>query len=205
MRPKNHRLTVLSLLPFAMMAAVTVADLAVGPAVVFLPLVSLGPAFAPLMGSWRRTACIGGIALFLCVGLGWYNNLLDGSRGLMSITTVLGVTAGIRPAPSGANDGRACHRSRGDHLVDGCGAGAQPARRVASVGRDLAIAVCHDAADVPDHRAGGLAVAGPAAGRRPPAAAMLLGAVLAPTDPVLAAEVRVGEPRDDALSPVRQA
>ncbi|WP_329048646.1 cation:proton antiporter [Streptomyces violaceus] len=40
---------------------------------------------------------------------------------------------------------------------------------------------------------------------RPPAAAMLLGAVLAPTDPVLAAEVRVGEPTDDALSPVRQA
>lgn len=31
----------------------------------------------------------------------------------------------------------------------------------------------------------------------PPAAALLLGAVLAPTDPVLAAEVRVGEPTDD--------
>ncbi|MGW7263388.1 cation:proton antiporter [Streptomyces sp. NPDC054842] len=31
----------------------------------------------------------------------------------------------------------------------------------------------------------------------PPAAAVLLGAVLAPTDPVLAAEVRVGEPTDD--------
>ncbi|MGW0499058.1 PP2C family protein-serine/threonine phosphatase [Streptomyces sp. NPDC003007] len=93
MRPKNHRLTVLSLLPFAMMAAVTVADLAVGPAVVFLPLVSLGPAFAPLVGSWRRTACAGGIALFLCVGLGWYNDLLDDSRGVMSIASVLGVTA----------------------------------------------------------------------------------------------------------------
>ncbi|MFF8101549.1 PP2C family protein-serine/threonine phosphatase [Streptomyces sp. NPDC016640] len=93
MRPQNHRLTVLSLLPFVMMAAVTVADLAVGPAVVFLPLVSLGPAFAPLVGSWRRTVCVGGIALLLCVGLGWYNTLLDGSRGLMSIATVLGVTA----------------------------------------------------------------------------------------------------------------
>lgn len=31
----------------------------------------------------------------------------------------------------------------------------------------------------------------------PPAAALLLGAVLAPTDPVLAAEVRVGEPTDE--------
>ncbi|MCK8681628.1 MULTISPECIES: cation:proton antiporter [Streptomyces] len=31
----------------------------------------------------------------------------------------------------------------------------------------------------------------------PPAAALLLGAVLSPTDPVLAAEVRVGEPTDD--------
>ncbi|MER5212102.1 PP2C family protein-serine/threonine phosphatase [Streptomyces sp. NPDC002838] len=92
MGPENRRLTVLTLLPFVMMATVTVADLAVGPAVVFLPLVSLGPAFAPLVGSWRRTACVGGIALLLCVGLGWYNDLLGTPRGLMSIASVLGVT-----------------------------------------------------------------------------------------------------------------
>ncbi len=92
MRPQNHRLAVLSLLPFVMMAAVTVADLAVGPDVVFLPLVSLGPAFAPLVGGWRRTACVAGIALLLCVGLGWYNDLLDGPRGVMSIASVLGVS-----------------------------------------------------------------------------------------------------------------
>ncbi|MFI7143238.1 PP2C family protein-serine/threonine phosphatase [Streptomyces massasporeus] len=92
MRPKNYRATMLSLLPFAVMAVVTVADLAVGPAVVFLPLVSLGPAFAPLVGNWRRTAAVGGVALLLCVALGWYNGLLYTPRGWMSVVSVLGVT-----------------------------------------------------------------------------------------------------------------
>jgi serine phosphatase RsbU (regulator of sigma subunit) len=90
---RNRRLMVLSVLPFAMMAAVTVTDIAAGPAVGFLPLVSLGPAFAPLVGGWRRTACIGAIALLLCAGLGWYNDLLDARRGYMTFASVLGVTA----------------------------------------------------------------------------------------------------------------
>ncbi|WP_435219147.1 PP2C family protein-serine/threonine phosphatase [Streptomyces sp. bgisy034] len=93
MRPENCRATLLSSLPFLVMAVVTVADLAVGPAVVFLPLVSLGPAFAPLVGSWRRTAAVGGLALLLCATLGWYNGLLYTQRGLTSIASVLGVTA----------------------------------------------------------------------------------------------------------------
>ncbi|MFE7763090.1 PP2C family protein-serine/threonine phosphatase [Streptomyces sp. NPDC057438] len=76
-----------------MMTVVSVADLAVGPEVVFLPLVSLGPAFAPLVGGWRRTACVGGTAVLLCVGLGWYNDLLERSQGVMSVAAVLGVTA----------------------------------------------------------------------------------------------------------------
>jgi serine phosphatase RsbU (regulator of sigma subunit) len=93
MEAESRRLTVLSVLPFAMMAVVAAADIAAGPAVGFLPLVSLGPAFAPLVGRWQRTACVGGIALLLCVGLGWYNDLLDARRGFMSIASVLGVTA----------------------------------------------------------------------------------------------------------------
>jgi hypothetical protein len=94
MEAESRRLTVLSVLPFVMMAAVTVAHIAAGPAVGFLPLVSLGPAFAPLTGSRLRTACVGGIALLLlCIGLGWYNDLLTAGRGFMSIASVLGVTA----------------------------------------------------------------------------------------------------------------
>ncbi|MDT9685048.1 PP2C family protein-serine/threonine phosphatase [Streptomyces sp. TRM76323] len=93
MEAGSRRHAVLSALPFAMMAAVAVADVAAGPAVGFLPLVALGPAFAPLIGSWRRTACVGGVALLLCVALGWYNGLLGAVRGFMSIASVAGVTA----------------------------------------------------------------------------------------------------------------
>ena len=47
---------VLSVLPYAVMALVAVANLIAGPTVGLLPLVSLGPAFAGLVGGWRRTA-----------------------------------------------------------------------------------------------------------------------------------------------------
>lgn len=40
------------------MLIVTVVDLSAGPGVGFLPLVSLGPAFAGLIGAWRHTAAI---------------------------------------------------------------------------------------------------------------------------------------------------
>jgi hypothetical protein len=54
------------------MLIVTVVDLSAGPGVGFLPFVSLGPAFAGLIGGWRRTAAIGtvALALALCVALG---------------------------------------------------------------------------------------------------------------------------------------
>lgn len=92
MSAKNRRLTVLSVLPFAMMAAVALVDVAAGPSMHFLPLVSLGPAFAPLVGGWRRTACVGGTALLLCVGLTWYDNITDLRRGSMTFASVVGVT-----------------------------------------------------------------------------------------------------------------
>ncbi|MFE3850514.1 PP2C family protein-serine/threonine phosphatase [Streptomyces griseorubiginosus] len=75
-----------------MMGAVTVVDVAIGPKVGLLPLVSLGPAFAPLVGGWRRTAAIGAIALVLTAGLSVYNDLIGVARGYVSIASVAGVT-----------------------------------------------------------------------------------------------------------------
>ncbi|MGB8942781.1 MAG: hypothetical protein WCD21_21455, partial [Streptomyces sp.] len=73
------------------MAVVTVVDLTAGPGVGFLPLVSLGPAFAGLIGTWRRTALIGVVALLLCVGLGVYDGLFDSRRGPTAMASVAGV------------------------------------------------------------------------------------------------------------------
>ncbi|WP_151483949.1 PP2C family protein-serine/threonine phosphatase [Streptomyces albicerus] len=86
-------LTALSALPFAVMLIVAVVDLSAGPGVGFLPLVSLGPAFAGLVGGWRRTAAIGTVALALCVALGLYNGLIDARRGHTALVSVVGVTA----------------------------------------------------------------------------------------------------------------
>ncbi|MET8810022.1 hypothetical protein [Streptomyces sp. NPDC004546] len=41
----------------------------------FLPLVAVGPAFAPLVGGWKRTACIGGVSLLLCLARAWYDDM----------------------------------------------------------------------------------------------------------------------------------
>ncbi|WP_349256499.1 PP2C family protein-serine/threonine phosphatase [Streptomyces sp.] len=76
------------------MAVVAAVDVIAGPSVGFLPLVSLGPAFAGLVGGWRRTALIGGLALVVCLGLGLYDNqLFVGRRGFTALASVAGVTA----------------------------------------------------------------------------------------------------------------
>ncbi|MFJ3600881.1 MULTISPECIES: PP2C family protein-serine/threonine phosphatase [unclassified Streptomyces] len=83
------------------MAVVAAVDLAAGPEGGFLPLVSLGPAFAGLIGTWRRTALIGCVALLLCVGLGLYDGLFDTRRGYTAMASVAGVTlAGVLAAGS---------------------------------------------------------------------------------------------------------
>ncbi|AWI27492.1 PP2C family protein-serine/threonine phosphatase [Streptomyces tirandamycinicus] len=87
-----RRSAVLSVLPYAVMAVVTVVDVTAGPAVGFLPLVSLGPAFAGLVGGWRRTALIGGLAMLLCLTLGLYDGLFDSRRGWTALASVAGVT-----------------------------------------------------------------------------------------------------------------
>ncbi|MER0245262.1 PP2C family protein-serine/threonine phosphatase [Streptomyces sp. HSW2009] len=74
------------------MAVVVVVHLTAGSGVGFLPLISLGPAFAGLVGGWRRTAWIGGLALALTLGLGLYNDLLSHRRGATALVSVGGVT-----------------------------------------------------------------------------------------------------------------
>ncbi|WP_212912134.1 PP2C family protein-serine/threonine phosphatase [Streptomyces sp. TS71-3] len=75
-----------------MMALVAAVDLATGPGTGFLPLISLGPAFAGLAGGWRRTAVLGAVALALCCVLGYYDGLLQSRRGFTAIGSVAGVT-----------------------------------------------------------------------------------------------------------------
>ncbi|WP_037628846.1 PP2C family protein-serine/threonine phosphatase [Streptomyces aureus] len=90
---------VLSWMPVAAMTVVAAADIVAGPGVGFLPLVSLGPAFAGLVGGWRRTALVGLVALVLCVGLGLYDGLFEERRGFTAMASVAGVTgAGIAAA-----------------------------------------------------------------------------------------------------------
>ncbi|WP_416986048.1 PP2C family protein-serine/threonine phosphatase [Streptomyces sp. T028] len=83
---------VLTWMPVAAMIVVAVADVVAGPGVGFLPLVSLGPAFAGLVGGWRRTALIGLLALVLCLALGIYDGLFEGRRGFTALVSVAGVT-----------------------------------------------------------------------------------------------------------------
>ncbi|MFG3101108.1 PP2C family protein-serine/threonine phosphatase [Streptomyces sp. NPDC048182] len=114
--------TVLSWMPFAAMAVVAVADVIAGPSVGFLPLVALGPAFASLVGGWRRTAVIGVVALVLCVGLGLYDDLFAGRRGLTASASVAGVT-GVGVAAS-------VMRSRREAELESVRSVAEAAQRV---------------------------------------------------------------------------
>ncbi|OAH10351.1 PP2C family protein-serine/threonine phosphatase [Streptomyces jeddahensis] len=90
---------VLAALPYVVMALVAAADVAAGPDVGLLSLVSLGPAFAGLVGSWRRTALIGVLALAVCSLLAVYDGQLGERRGYTALVCVAGVTvAGLAAA-----------------------------------------------------------------------------------------------------------
>ncbi|MFE3638829.1 PP2C family protein-serine/threonine phosphatase [Streptomyces sp. NPDC059168] len=82
----------LTWMPVAVMIVVAAVDVVAGPGVGFLPLVSLGPAFAGLVGGWRRTVLIGSVALLLCVVLGMYDGLFEERRGFTAMASVGGVT-----------------------------------------------------------------------------------------------------------------
>ncbi|MFE7901716.1 PP2C family protein-serine/threonine phosphatase [Streptomyces sp. NPDC057424] len=114
--------TLLSWTPVLVMAVVAVTDIVAGPGVGFLPLVSLGPAFAGLVGGWRRTVAFGLAALVLCVGLGLYDGLFDGRRGYTALASVAGVT--------GVGVAAAVMRSHREHELASVRSIAEVAQRV---------------------------------------------------------------------------
>ncbi|WP_079176318.1 PP2C family protein-serine/threonine phosphatase [Actinacidiphila rubida] len=83
---------VLTVLPYAVMALVAVVDGVAGASVGLLPLVSLGPAFAGLVGSWERTVVVGVLAVAVVCALGVVDGLFAERRGFAAIGAVVGVT-----------------------------------------------------------------------------------------------------------------
>ncbi|WP_372346263.1 PP2C family protein-serine/threonine phosphatase [Streptomyces sp. KL116D] len=83
----------LSALPYGVMGLVGIAELATPTGFGLLPLMSLGPAFAGLVGSKRRTARIGMVAVLLCVLLAAYDGTLGKRRVYIAAISVAGVTA----------------------------------------------------------------------------------------------------------------
>lgn len=114
--------TVLAWTPAVVMAVVAVMDVVAGPGIGFLPLVSLGPAFAGLVGGWRRTAVFGLVALVLCVALGLYDGLFEERRGYTALASVGGVT--------GVGVAAAVMRSRREQELAGVRSIAEVAQRV---------------------------------------------------------------------------
>ncbi|MGW5466003.1 hypothetical protein [Streptomyces sp. NPDC003996] len=56
------------------------------------PPLMVGPAFAPLVGGWKRTACIGGVSLLLCLARAWCDDMSSMRRSAVILASVLGVT-----------------------------------------------------------------------------------------------------------------
>ncbi|MFB4319078.1 PP2C family protein-serine/threonine phosphatase [Actinomadura sp. 21ATH] len=80
-------------LPYGVMGVIAAADFLGGPGAGYLPLLSLGPAFASLAGGVRRTASIGLLSVTLCVALAAYNNSLGGRGAYLALLSIIGVTA----------------------------------------------------------------------------------------------------------------
>ncbi|MGP3920828.1 PP2C family protein-serine/threonine phosphatase [Nonomuraea sp. 10N515B] len=75
------------------MLSVALIDVLAGPELGFLPLLTLGPTFASVSGSVRRTAMVGAIALAICLPLAYYNGLLLTWQNNLTVVTIIGVTA----------------------------------------------------------------------------------------------------------------
>lgn len=88
-------------LPFAVMGVVAVIDVLAGPRAGYLPLLTLGPAFASLSCGMRRTALVGVLALALCVALGFYDHVLDHRQYNLILAAIVGVTAASVLASAG--------------------------------------------------------------------------------------------------------
>lgn len=93
-------LQVLRWLPFVVMAGVALTDLLAGETMVFLPLLTLGPAFASVSGGVRRTAFVGAVALALCMPMAVHNGLLFTFENNLTVIGIAGVTAASMLASS---------------------------------------------------------------------------------------------------------
>jgi serine phosphatase RsbU (regulator of sigma subunit) len=91
----------LQLLPFAVMGAVVLVDLLTGPGVGYLPLLSLGPAFASVSCGIRRTAAVGLLAAGLCGMLAIYNDMQWSQQSTLNVMAIIGVTAASMLASAG--------------------------------------------------------------------------------------------------------
>jgi serine phosphatase RsbU (regulator of sigma subunit) len=86
----------LGALPFLFLAAVALTDVAVGHSMGLLALLSLGPAFAAVVGGLRRMIIVSCLALALCVFLATYKDLVIDLDDKLALATVLGVSvAGV--------------------------------------------------------------------------------------------------------------
>jgi len=83
----------LRMLPYGVMVLVAAIDFVSGPGHAFLPILSLGPAFASLTGGIRRMVVVGALALALAAFLAAYNGLLGTRTAYLSIVTIAGVVA----------------------------------------------------------------------------------------------------------------
>jgi hypothetical protein len=79
--------------PFCVMAAVVAADVLAGPQIGLLPLLSLGPALAPVSLGPTRTALTGALAIVLSLLLAAYDRIGSSLHAVVVVTTIVGVTA----------------------------------------------------------------------------------------------------------------
>lgn len=82
-----------ALAPFLVMAAVAAIDIAAGPSLGLLPLLSLGPALAAVWLSPRGTVLVGALAVAACLPLALYDGILSSRRTVIAIAAVIGVTS----------------------------------------------------------------------------------------------------------------
>jgi serine phosphatase RsbU (regulator of sigma subunit) len=87
---------VLGTLPFLVLAIVGLIDIQVGHSIGLLALLSLGPAFAAVVGGLARMIIVSCLALALCLFLAAYKDTSIDADDLVAFATVLGVSvAGV--------------------------------------------------------------------------------------------------------------
>ena len=91
----------LYVLPFLIIAKVTVVAFLIGRGAGALPLLSLGPAFAAATGKLRYTLITGGVAVVLCTVLVTFPSVLASRQEALALATVAGVTVAAVVASAG--------------------------------------------------------------------------------------------------------